>query len=100
MTIFAKLKSMSKRRPLIDRTAYEIPDGTDSASALLEHIVRKNENSQNADEAVKNALQSFSDGLFRLYVNDEELAPGARLSIKDGDEVTFIRLTMLSGRLW
>jgi len=25
---------------------------------------------------------------------------GSPISIKDGDEVTFIRLTMLAGRLW
>ncbi|MCL2148611.1 MAG: hypothetical protein FWH47_04665 [Methanomassiliicoccaceae archaeon] len=61
---------------------------------------RKNENAQDADKAVENALTCFRDGLFRMFVNDAEAGPGEGLQISEGDEVTFIRLAMLAGRLW
>lgn len=53
-----------------------------------------------ADEAaaVANALQSFEDGLYRIFLGQRELtALDESLALTDGDELTFIRLTMLSG---
>ena len=61
---------------------------------------RKNEKQQDEDAAVKNALLCFSDGIFRLFVNDNEVGANEPLSLKEGDSVTFIRLTMLTGLLW
>ena len=138
MTIYAKVKSLAKRKPIIDGIPIEIAEEIASAKSLVEFIVRQNvraynsqptetrllpyltsdeiangeaigkigfgernnENSQNEDKAVDNALLCFDDGIFRLFVNDAEYGAGDALTIKDGDEVTFIRLTMLSGRLW
>ena len=61
---------------------------------------RKNENAQDPDKAVENALSCFSDGIFKLFVNDMEAGFDEMIQLKDGDEITFIRLTMLAGRLW
>jgi len=61
---------------------------------------RKNENEQNEDAAVENALKCYEDGIFRMFIGDGEAEFGSPIIIKDGDEVTFIRLTMLAGRLW
>jgi len=61
---------------------------------------RKNENFQDEDKAVSNALTCFEDGIFRLFINDEEVGVDDKATVKDGDEVTFIRLTMLAGRRW
>ena len=61
---------------------------------------RKNENAQDPDKAVENALTCFGDGIFRLFINDAEAGFDEPLQLKDGDEVTFIRLTMLAGQLW
>ena len=61
---------------------------------------RKNENFQDADKAVSNAIMCFEDGIFRLFINDEEVGVDDKATVKDGDEVTFIRLTMLAGRRW
>lgn len=51
--------------------------------------------------AVKNALQCFEDGIVAVFVD------GVRLKeleeqpvIGENSEVTFVRLTMLAGRLW
>jgi len=60
---------------------------------------RKNDHSQDVDEAVHNALSCFNDGLFRLFINDVEAGYGENIRLADGDEITFIRLTMLAGRI-
>lgn len=53
------------------------------------------------EAAVENALQSYEDGIFRLFINEEETgAANSPINLKEGDLLTFIRLTMLSGRLW
>ena len=62
---------------------------------------RYNEKNQDLEAAVDNALQSFEDGLFRVFVNDEEAEIlDAPLSLKNDDRLTFVRLVMLAGRLW
>ena len=56
-----------------------------------------------ADEkkAAENACQCFSDGLVRVFQNEEELTElDAPVRLQEGDCLTLIRLTFLSGRLW
>ena len=56
---------------------------------------------QDTGKAVDNALQSFEDGLYRVFLNDHELEKlDDNLDLHDGDSLTFIRLTMLTGRMW
>lgn len=63
--------------------------------------VNYNGNPASTEAAVKNALQSYEDGIFRLFINAEEAGTANSLiNLKEGDQLTFIRLTMLSGRLW
>ena len=53
------------------------------------------------EKAVRNALQSFEDGIFRVFLNEEELeSPDQIIDLKEEDKLTFIRLTMLAGRMW
>lgn len=55
---------------------------------------------QDIGKAVENALQSFEDGLYRVFLNENELERlGDDLDLHDGDSLTFIRLTMLTGRI-
>lgn len=55
----------------------------------------------NANEAVQTALQAFDDGLFRAFVGETELESREQeIKIGENSEVTFIRLTMLAGRIW
>ena len=62
---------------------------------------RYNTKQQNSEEAIDNALQSFEDGLYRVFINDEEVhRPDEPLSLQEGARLTFFRLTMLAGRLW
>lgn len=56
---------------------------------------------QLADKAVENALQAFGDGIYRVFLNDNELEnPDDEINVRENDSLTFIRLTMLAGRMW
>ena len=56
-----------------------------------------------ADEgkAIENALLGYEDGLFRIFIGDEAAGDlDDEIHIEENSEVTFIRLVMLSGRMW
>ncbi|MGO4949837.1 hypothetical protein [Paenibacillus sp. DRB1-1] len=60
-----------------------------------------NEGVPDIKDAVNTAMQAFEDGLYRVFVCDEEtIELDAPLSLKDGHEIVFIRFTMLAGGLW
>lgn len=60
-----------------------------------------NENLQNEEKAIINALQSYEDGLFRIFIGmDEAGSLDSFIELQENDEITFIRLTMLAGRMW
>ena len=138
MTVYLKIKAISKRKPLIERVAFDIDRPVATSKELVEYIVRrnvedynkknvdaplfqyltsdeledgaktgkigfndrKNEKTQDAGKAVENALGCFDDGIFKLFINDEEAGFKDKINLKDNDEITFMRLTMLAGRLW
>lgn len=50
---------------------------------------------------MQTALQAFDDGLFRAFVGETELESREQeIKIGENSEITFIRLTMLAGRIW
>lgn len=54
-----------------------------------------------AARAAKNACRCLADGLVRAFRNEEELTElDGPAGLREGDCLTFIRLTFLSGRLW
>lgn len=56
---------------------------------------------QSLQKAVENALQSFEDGIYRIFLNDNELENlDDAICLKENDSLTFIKLTMLAGRMW
>lgn len=53
------------------------------------------------NKAIDDALLAYEDGLFRIFIGmDDAGTLDDEISILDDSEVTFIRLVMLSGRLW
>ena len=51
--------------------------------------------------AVDSAIQCFEDGIYRIFLNDRPLEVlEETLSVTEQDTFTFVRLTMLAGRLW
>ena len=55
----------------------------------------------NLEKALDTAYLAFEDGLYCIFINDEQTEKlNDSLNLKDGDILTFIRLTMLAGRMW
>lgn len=52
-------------------------------------------------KALDNAFQSYEDGIYRVFIGDREAGDlDDSLELKENDILTFVRLTMLSGRMW
>ena len=53
------------------------------------------------NKALETAFLAYEDGTFRVFIGDKEAGKlDERLEMQQGDVLTFIRLTMLAGRLW
>lgn len=53
------------------------------------------------DKSLETMIQDYKDGLFRVFFNGIEcLSLDEKLDIQEENEVVFIRLVMLAGRLW
>jgi len=98
MTLYVRVKAMSSRKPVIERTSLTIDTQPRNAQDLITYIVRQTVPGDAA--AVQNALTSFEDGLFRIFINDNEIEPDLPIVLRDEDEICFLRLTMLAGRIW
>lgn len=54
-----------------------------------------------ADIAQQTALSAYRDGLFRMFIGDEEIEDeNTKIELSEQSEVMFIRLAMLAGRMW
>lgn len=52
-------------------------------------------------KAIETAILAFEDGIYRVFISEDEVSfLDEPLSIKEGDVLTFIRFTMLAGRIW
>ena len=55
----------------------------------------------NLEKVLDTAYLSFEDGLYCIFINNKQSEKlDDSLNLKDGDIITFIRLTMLAGRMW
>lgn len=58
-------------------------------------------NEAELDKSIENALTAFSDGVIKIFKEEFELKElNEPLEVNEGDTFAFIRLTMLTGRLW
>ena len=72
-----------------------------SDAGKISFRVDYNGQKQDLEKAVENALQSYEDGIYRIFVNDAEVGEiDCEINLKENDELTFVRLTMLAGRMW
>lgn len=72
-----------------------------AATGKINFGVNYNEMPADMEKAIRNALQSFEDGIFRVFVDGKELESlEESVMLKEGSELTFVRLTMLAGRMW
>ena len=59
---------------------------------------RKNEPDVDSEDAVGQALLAFEDGLYYVFVDDEQVESlDAPVTLRDESRVTFLRLTALAG---
>lgn len=62
---------------------------------------RYGQNNDTPDHALQVMLRAFADGLVRIFVDAEEVTDlDAPLALKEGSEVVFLRLTLLTGLMW
>ena len=63
--------------------------------------VHYNENDVDEAKAIQAAIDAVTDGLVRVFKGNDEITDlDAGIEISEGDVFTFVRLTMLSGRMW
>ena len=63
--------------------------------------VHYNENEINEQKAIQTAIDAVKDGLVRVFKGNDEITDlDAEIEIAEDDVFTFVRLTMLSGRMW
>jgi hypothetical protein len=75
----------------------EIEDGKTIGKISFGEI--KNPNKANPEKAIETALEGFSDGLFKVLINECEVENlDSEISLIEGDILTFIKLTFLAGR--
>lgn len=71
-----------------------------ATSGKINHAINS-EKTQDEDKAIVNAIQCFEDGIYRIFVGEKELQSlDDRIDLMENDELTIVRLTMLSGRMW
>lgn len=52
-------------------------------------------------KAQENAVQCFEDGIYRIFMDDRQLETlDEAVCVTEDSEFTFVRLTMLAGRMW
>ncbi|MDO4340147.1 MAG: hypothetical protein Q4C91_18990 [Eubacteriales bacterium] len=63
--------------------------------------INHGESKADLSKARENALQCFEDGIYRIFLDGEALEnPDETICIRKNSVLTFVRLTMLSGRMW
>ena len=63
--------------------------------------VHYNEKKPDEVKAIAAATEAVSDGLVRVFRGSVEITgPDTGITVAEGDVFTFVRLTMLSGRMW
>ncbi|ERI07579.1 hypothetical protein [Aneurinibacillus aneurinilyticus] len=62
---------------------------------------KHNTTKEDEQKAAERALLAFEDGLYKVLINKQEIESlDAKLTVQEDDRLVFIKLTMLSGRMW
>lgn len=72
-----------------------------AAAGKISFVVNYGEHKADLRKAQENALQCFADGIYRIFLDEKSLEDlDEIISIRDDSVFTFVRLTMLAGRMW
>jgi hypothetical protein len=62
---------------------------------------RRSNTQADVRDAVETAILAFEDGIYRVFIGETEVSSlDEPFAVNEGDVLTFIRLTMLAGRMW
>lgn len=80
-------------------SAEQIESGVANGKAGFGSIY--NENKADLQKAIDTALQAFEDGLFAVFIKEEEIKQLTdKFSLNSDTVITFVRLTFLAGSIW
>jgi len=80
-------------------TKEEIEDKAQAGK--IDFGVNYGEKKAQLSEAQDNAIQCFEDGIYRIFMNEKPLENlEEEIPITEESVFTFVRLTMLAGRMW
>ncbi len=80
-------------------TREQIEDKAQSGKVSFGNIY--GENKADLQKATDDALEAFSDGVAVLFADDKKLESlDEKIDLQTIDSFTFIKLTMLAGRMW
>lgn len=98
-----QLKALQDKNQQAEWLAYLMPEDIEAqgAAGKVGFGAVYNDGAPDLEGAMETAVSAYEDGLYKVFLNDEELEElDKRVDIQDGDNVAFIRFTMLAGRLW
>ncbi|WP_408894126.1 hypothetical protein [Paenibacillus taichungensis] len=98
-----QLKALQDKKNEAEWLAYLMPEDIQElgAAGKVGFGAIYNEGVPDVEGAMDTAVTAYEDGLFKVFLNDEEVqALDDPLIIQENDNVVFIRFTMLAGRLW
>ncbi|RAW10184.1 hypothetical protein DC345_29405 [Paenibacillus taichungensis] len=98
-----QLKALQDKKNEAEWLAYLMPEDIQElgAAGKVGFGTIYNEGVRDVEGAMDTAVTAYEDGLFKVFLNDEEVqALDDPLIIQENDNVVFIRFTMLAGRLW
>jgi len=60
-----------------------------------------NDTKQNLNKALETAYLAYEDGIYKVFIGENEAGVlDESLELKEDDILTFIKFTMLAGRMW
>lgn len=98
-----QIQALEDKKSQVEWLAYLMPEEIESqgATGKVGFGAVNNEVIPELQQAIETAVLAHEDGLYKVFVNEEEVHQlDEPLTLREGDELVFIRFTMLAGRLW
>lgn len=99
----AGVREYNQRMEASELLSYMTKDEIDdrAAAGKVSFGVNYGEHKADLRKAQENALQCFEDGIYRIFLDEKSLEDlDEIISIGEDSVFTFVRLTMLAGRMW
>ena len=100
LQVLRELRAAGRRTPVLLLTAKsQIED--QAQTGKVSFGVNYGEKQADPQKARENAIQCFEDGIYRIFMDDRPLEHlDDPIEVTEENIFTFVRLTMLSGRMW